>query len=190
MRHVDLVRLPEPSFGALVHDRAVVDSDGVVTERLQVRHPVEADRQRLVELFCNEAFMVFSDGVLSEPEANTRFDRMLARCAEVRFAKQPIIERSSGLVVGYTGVDWIDFEDRRWLEWGYPLAAEARRNGYATEASTALLAFAARHYTGEILGIIHPENHTSKGVIGRLGFHFWKQASVVGEMRDVFRREV
>ena len=99
---------------------SVVGSEkSVVTERLEVRHPLEADRQRFVELFCNEAFMVFSDGVMSEAEAHARFDRMLVRCTEVPFAKQSIDERSSGLVIGYTGVDWIDFADRRWLEWGY-----------------------------------------------------------------------
>lgn len=162
----------------------------VVTERLEVRHPVEDDRERFVELFSNEAFMVFSDGAMSEAEANARFDRMLERCAEVVFAKQPIAERSTGLVIGYTGVDWIDFENRRWLEWGYRLAAESRTKGYATEASAALLRFAANHYQGEILGIIHPENNASKRVIGKLRFEHWKRASVLGETRDVYRLEV
>ena len=158
-----------------------------MTERLEVRHPVEADRQRFVELFCNEAFMVFPDGVMSEADANHRFDRMLACCAEVPFAKQPIVERSSGLVIGYTGVDWIDFDDGRWLEWGYRLDPLRRGKGYATEASFALVASAAKHYTGEILGIIHSENTASKRVIGKLGFQYWKRAPVLGALRDVYR---
>ena len=170
---------------------SVVGSENsVVTERLEVRHPLEADRPLFVELFCNEAFMVFSDGVMSEAEAHARFDRMLVRCTEVPFAKQSIVERSSGLVIGYTGVDWIDFADRRWLEWGYRLAAGARGKGYATEASAALLASATKQYTGEILAIIHPENRASKGVIGKLGFQYWKRGPVLGEIRDLYRLEV
>jgi RimJ/RimL family protein N-acetyltransferase len=175
--------------------RCIIDAmagseNSLVTGRLEVRHPVEADRPRFVELFCDEAFMVFSGGALSEVEANTRFDGMVARCLEVSFAKQPIVERASGLVVGYTGVDWIDFGGRRWLEWGYRLVTVARGKGYATEASGALLAVAAECYTGEILGLIHPENGASKGVIAKLGFEYWKRAPVLGEVRDVFRLRV
>lgn len=134
--------------------------------------------------------MVFSDGVMSELAANERFDRMLARCAELPFAKQPVVERSSGSVLGYTGVDWIEFDDRRWLEWGYRLTAEARGHGYATEASAALLNFAAEQYMGEILGIIHPDNSASHRVVRKLGFEYWKRAPVQGELRDLYRLQV
>jgi len=174
-----------------IHHLAMVESENsLVTERLEVRHPVEADRVRFVELFCDGAFMVFSDGVLSDVEANTRFDGMLARCAELSFAKQPIVERSSGAVIGYTGVDWIEFEEGRWLEWGYQLRAATRGKGYATEASAALLAVAARDYTGDILGILHPENSPSQSVIRKLGFEYWKRAPVQGEVRDLYRLEL
>lgn len=79
------------------------------------------------------------------------------------------MERSSRTVIGYTGVDRINFEDGRWLEWGFRLTTDARDKGYATEASVALLDAAARDYTGEILGIIHPENSASHSVMRRLG---------------------
>src|SRR5262245_14252926 len=93
------------------------DLRAAMASRVAVRRVVEADRPLFVELFCDKDFMVFL-GVLSRPEAEERFDRMIARCAEVSFAKQAIVELSSGMVVGYTGVDWIDLDGRRWLEWG------------------------------------------------------------------------
>ena len=71
-------------------------------------------------------------------------------------------------------------DGRRWLEWGYRLAVEARGKGYATEASAALLAFAKRHYRGDILGIIHPENTVSKAVIGKLQFEYWSSSANPG----------
>jgi RimJ/RimL family protein N-acetyltransferase len=165
----------------------MAESHRVVTDRLEVRHPTEADRPRFVELFRDDDFMVFSGDVMSEPEAGRRFDRMLARCAELPFAKQPIVERSSGVVIGYTGVDRIEFEGRRWLEWGYRLVAEARGRGYATEASAALLAVAAQEYRGTILGIIDPQNGRSHNVIRKLGFEYWKRAPVQGDMCDLYR---
>ena len=69
------------------------DPDVVTTARLLVRPPREADRDRFVELFCDEDFMVFYPRVLTEEEARDRFDHMVAVCAAVPFGKQPVVER-------------------------------------------------------------------------------------------------
>jgi RimJ/RimL family protein N-acetyltransferase len=151
-----------------------------------VRPPLEADRARFVELFLDEDFMVFYPAVFSEEEANGRFDHMVAVCEAVPFGKQPVVELSSGLVVGYTGVDYIDFEGRTWLEWGYRLVPDRRRLGYATEASQALLARAHQTYAGDLLAIIAPENRASQNVCRKLGFNFWKQAPVDGDIRNLY----
>ncbi len=161
-----------------------------LTPRLDVRRPTELDRPRFVELFGNEAFMAFSGGPLAAERAHARFDRMLARCAELAFAKQAIVERRSGVVIGYTGVDWIELDGRRWLEWGYRIVPAARGKGYATEASLALLDVAGDHDAGEILGIVHPDNRASQKVIRKLGFSYWTQAPVHGDLRDLYRRHV
>jgi RimJ/RimL family protein N-acetyltransferase len=160
------------------------------TLRLDVRCPTELDRPRFVDLFGDEAFMAFSGGRLAADPAHARFDRMLARCAELSFAKQPIVERCSGVIIGYTGVDWIELAGGRWLEWGYRLVPAARGNGYATEASLALLEVARNDYAGELLGIIHPDNRASQNVIRKLGFAYWKQAPVQGDLRYLYRLHV
>jgi RimJ/RimL family protein N-acetyltransferase len=72
--------------------------DAVTTARLLVRPPREADRDRFVEFFCNEDFMVFYPGALTEEEAWDRFDHMVAVCQAIPFGKQPVVELSSGLV--------------------------------------------------------------------------------------------
>jgi RimJ/RimL family protein N-acetyltransferase len=162
------------------------DLDGVRTARLLVRPPVEADRERFVELFCDEDFMVFFPRVLTEEEARGRFDRMVAVCQAIPFGKQPVVELSSGLVVGYTGVGYIDFEGRTWLEWGWRLVPQRRGLGYATEATRALLAKAHQTYAGEMLAIIRPENLASQNVCRKLGFTFWKQAPVLGYVVNLY----
>jgi len=163
-------------------------SDAVTTARLQVRPPLEADRDRLVRLFCDEEFMVFSRGVLTEVEANEKFDHMMAVCQAVPFGKQPVVELSSGLVVGYTGVDYFDFEGRTWLEWGYRLVPECRGLGYATEASLALLSQAGQQYAGELLALTALENLASQNVCLKLGFTFWKQATLHGRPGNFYTR--
>jgi RimJ/RimL family protein N-acetyltransferase len=166
------------------------DLGAVTTARLLVRRPREADRDRFLELFCNEDFMVFYPGVRTEEEARDRFDHMVAVCRTIPFCKQPVVELSSGLVVGYTGVDYVDVEGKTWLEWGYRLVPECRGLGYATEASRALLAKAHRTYAGELLAIIAPENLASQHVCRKLGFAFWKRASVEGDTRNLYTLRV
>ena len=68
-----------------------------------------------------------------------RLIRGSTRCCnaleELTFAKQPVIERATGTIVGYAGVNWFDFEGERRLEFGWRLVPEARGKGYATEAA-------------------------------------------------------
>ena len=171
-------------------DVGVLASQTVLTPRLEVRLPVEADRERFVQLFGDERFMVFSAGVLDSDSAHRRFDEMLERAAELPFAKQPVIERRTGSIVGYSGVNSFEFEEQRHLEYGYRLVPEARGKGYATEAGRALLTLAEETFSGEILAMIDPTNVLSQNVTHKLGFVFWKQAVVDGFLDNLYRLQV
>ena len=162
----------------------------MLTPRLEVRLARENDRARLVELFCDEVFMVFSSGALTAEAASRRFDRMLERCEELPFAKQPVVERSSEVVVGYCGADWFDFEGARRLEFGYRLVPDARGKGYATEAGSTLLAAAGETFRGELFAVIHTTNTASINTADKLGFAFWKHAHVDGQLRHIARCRV
>ena len=89
------------------------------TERLTIRAPAEGDRPRFVELFTDEDFTVFSSDVHNVESANTRFDRMLALADVFPYAKQPVIERATGIIVGYPGVGSVVFDGLDRLEWGW-----------------------------------------------------------------------
>lgn len=159
----------------------------ITTERLVLRLPEERDREVFVDLFGRNDFMVFSGGTLTPAEASSRFDAMLANAQQMPFAKQPVVELASGTIVGYSGVAWMDFEDRRCLEFGYRFIPAARGKGYATEAGQALLTLARQSLTGEILATIDPTNDASKRVARKLGFEYWKLAIVGGFEDEVHR---
>jgi RimJ/RimL family protein N-acetyltransferase len=162
----------------------------VLTDRLEIRLPREADRHRFVELFCDETFMEFSAGALDPNAAEQRFDEMLLRASTIPFAKQPLIERATGMIVGYAGVNTFDFEGQQRLEFGWRLISEARGRGYATEATTAVLALAKRVFEGEILAMIDPRNVASQNVARKVGFRFWREALIDGYLDRLYRLQV
>jgi RimJ/RimL family protein N-acetyltransferase len=167
----------------------VPDYTGVLTARLEVRPPQEPDRATFIALFTNPDFMVWH-GALTEAEANSRFDHMLEMIREVPFGKQPMVDRSSGTIIGYTGVDWYEFDSGRGLEFGYRVAPPYRGRGYATEASRALLDKARESFEGEIFAMIHPENKPSLKVCEKLGFAFLRSAVLDGALRNLYRLEL
>jgi RimJ/RimL family protein N-acetyltransferase len=169
---------------------AVTSSPINPTSRVEVRLPAEDDRERLVQLWRDEGFMIFAGGVLDADAANRRFDKMLLRAEELPFAKQPAIELATGVIIGYAGADWFEFEGQNRLEFGYRLVPEARGRGYATEAGQAVLAKVTDSFRGEILANIDPRNHASQNVARKLGFEFWKLAAVKGYLDNIYRLQI
>lgn len=153
------------------------------TDRLLLRAPREGDRARFVELFTDEAFTVFG-GVHDLDSAHARFDRMLLLAGALPYAKQPVIDRGTGIIVGYTGVDTAEIEGLDRLEWGWRFVPEARGRGYATEATLALLDVADAHDDGEMLCIIAADNHPSRRVADKTGFEWWKRIGWDGDPDD------
>lgn len=164
----------------------------MLTERLELRPAIEADREAMVPMWQSDAFMEYSDGVMSRSEADARFDRLVSFAAEVPFAKQPVIERATGRILGYSGVDTAEFEGQTWLEYGYRLMPHARGKGYATEAARALLGLAERTVTEPttILAIIDPRNEPSQNVARKAGFAWWKIGFINGYWDGLWRIQV
>lgn len=139
----------------------------------------------------DETFMVFSEsGARDLADATRRFDWMLALTDELAFAKQAVIERSSGTIVGYAGVDYFEFDGESRLELGYRFVTEARGRGYATESARALLDVTRATWHGELLAFIDPANTGSRNVLGKLGFAFVEHAHIEGHDTEVYRLAV
>jgi RimJ/RimL family protein N-acetyltransferase len=158
----------------------------MLTERLEIRPIVDSDRTSFIKLFSDPEFMVYF-GVQSVQEAHRSVDHLLAVNSQVPFAKQPIIVRQSGAIVGYAGVDWFDLGGTREFEFGYRLVPEARGVGYATEAGLALLDLARSVFDGMIYALIDEQNAASISTITKLGFTYWKQDLIDGVLRNLYR---
>ncbi len=162
----------------------------IQTERLDVRPLVEGDRATFVDHFADPTFMVYGDGALDPSAASAKFDRMLAWAGELPFAKQPVVERSTGRIVGYTGAGRMEIDGVDEIEWGYRFVASARGRGYATEASAALLRAAAAVQAGRIVAVIDPTNRLSQRVAAKLGFEYDRQSVIMGELCNVYHLEL
>jgi RimJ/RimL family protein N-acetyltransferase len=159
----------------------------VRTARLQIRLVTEADRDRFLELFSDPDFMVFSaTGALDAQTANRRFDRMLALGEKISFCKQAVIEESTGVTIGYVGVDYFDYRGEQRIELGYRLVSGSRGRGYATESARALLQMAGETWHGELLAFIDPRNQPSRAVLGKLGFEFVETSSIGGDRAEIY----
>jgi RimJ/RimL family protein N-acetyltransferase len=165
------------------------------TARLELRPAVESDRSQLVELWMNDDFMVFSEGVRNEVEAHERFDRMLSVAARFPFAKQPVIDPESQQILGYSGIDTFHYEGRERLEYGYRLDVPARGRGLATEAANAILALVDSMaddldpmWNREVYALVDPTNLASQRVAEKAGFTFWRHDFVEGFHDDLLVR--
>lgn len=158
----------------------------MLTDRLEIRPPQEADRETFTDLFTDDAFMVFTEARTMQ-EAHARFDAMLSLFPEVPFAKQPLIERETGSIIGYAGVDWFDLDGKKALEFGYRLVSHTRGKGYATEAGHALLQLARRTFSDKIYLLVDPENSPSIRVAEKLGFSFVKNRVTGTEVQRLYQ---
>ncbi len=156
-----------------------------------MRPVLESDRSRLVDLFMDSEFMVYSaTGALDRRAANDRFDHMTTFRQEVVFGKQAIIETSSGTLLGYVGADEFEFGGEKRLEFGYRLVRASRGLGYATEAASAVLEVATHVWHGELLAFIDPRNGASRGVLVKTGFAFVEHIVVSGDTADLYSRVI
>ena len=99
----------------------------------------------------------------------------------------PVITKAGGENIGY--VQLAPLENGEW-EIGYHIAKKHTGKGYATEAVSAFLPFAAEKAgIDEILGVCLSENAASKHVLQKCGFIpvFEGTGEYQGEQREIFR---
>ena len=155
--------------------------------RIQLRPMNEGDRTWFSAALRNEEFMAFSAGVAAGGDADAWCSRFIELNRTIGFAKQPVVERASGRVLGYCGVGPWTWRGRETWEMGWRLVPEARGKGYASEAARVMLERAAAEGAREVWAIIDPLNEPSKRVARAVGFEFRCRAVVDGYLDQLYR---
>jgi ribosomal-protein-alanine N-acetyltransferase len=143
------------------------------TERLQIRNwRLPEDEEGARGIFCDSDVMRFIPAGTFAPESMPRvIGRMIERDARDGFGVWPVLEKSSGAIVGECGITYIPDTTDVEIAWLYSRAAWGK--GYATEAARAVLAYAfGQAGLKRVYALVLPENKASVAVANRLGMRF------------------
>jgi len=138
------------------------------TERLILRPLTEDDVDEFAAIVADPEVQRFMGGPKTRVEAWRQLALFRGHDALRGFSQNAVVERSTGRVVGRSGL-WLP-EGWPGLEVGWVLARDTWGRGYATEAGRAW-----RDWAFDVLGaddlisIIHPQNVASVRVAERIG---------------------
>jgi ribosomal-protein-alanine N-acetyltransferase len=155
----------------------MTDPDEILsTQRLILRYMRRCDVDPLVELWTDPAVT----GFLGGPREKTALTAGLEDAARNPRAEPydlwPLVEKSSGAVVGHCGLLEKAVEGRTEIEVVFVLAESAQGKGYATEAASALRdwAFTRRGLT-RLIALIEPGNAASERVARKIGMRLERE---------------
>ena len=160
----------------------------IETERLILR-PLEAvDEEIFIGFFTDPDFMQYSRaGASNETAARTNFLQRLNRSSE-KFNKLAVVDRCTGKLIGYCGVEHCELEGKAELELGYRLTSESRGRGYATEAARAVLDYYLEQGMTNIIAFTAHGNNPSQAVLKKLGFKAIKNSEIDSFPIVIFHR--
>ncbi len=113
------------------------------TEHLELRKFTQQDRESMLPLLQDAEFMAFSpNGAMTAEQAEIRFQQLVDAFPKRGIGKFCVVERSTGELIGYCGIETFTYQNKQVAEHGYRLKTSARGRGYATEASEAVMSYA------------------------------------------------
>ncbi len=143
------------------------------TERLLIRAWEPEDRSAFVAMTQDPEIMRFVHGgrPYTEEEVEQFLARQARQLADHDVCMGPLIEKSSGRVVGIAGTQPLGKSDD--FEIGWWLARDQWGRGYATEAGAAAMHHVLHTLAlPRVVAIIDPGNDASVRVTERLGMHY------------------
>jgi len=163
------------------------------TERLILRTTSEDDIRALHEKIFSDADViqfVFAGRRFSFDES-AKFIREQFNFADKDLGLSSLVERGSGEVIGFSGLEPCTALGASDLELGFVLAKSAWGKGYASEIGQAQIDFGLGHLgRARLLALVHPANTRSINVIVKLGMRHEADATVEGRgVRRVYSIE-
>jgi ribosomal-protein-alanine N-acetyltransferase len=146
------------------------------TERLILRVQQASDVPALVDLWADPLVTRHLGGPRDRAWLRTEFEATARAPYAEQYDLWPVIEKSSGHLVGHCGLLEKEVEGRREIELIYVLAPSAWGKGYATEMGEGLKRYAFEEMgIGRLIALIEPENGASERVAVKLGMQLEKE---------------
>jgi RimJ/RimL family protein N-acetyltransferase len=153
----------------------------LTTPRLVLRPFRPEDLPALVELHAEESFWWYPLRAAMPADETARFlERMLERYESDGFGIEALLDRASGVLVGWAGLAVPHFLPQILpaIEVGWRLGGPWRGRGLATEAGQAAVDFGfTEGGLDRIVSIYEPANVASGRVMEHLGFMPWLRTS-------------
>ncbi|MBN1264725.1 MAG: GNAT family N-acetyltransferase [Anaerolineales bacterium] len=145
----------------------------VETSRLLLRYQCAADVPFLTDLWSDEAVTRYLGGPRERDWLRMVFEETAANPTAEKYDLWPLVEKSSGKLVGHCGLLEKEIEGESLVELNYMLHPSAWGEGYATEIGKALVQYAFEDCgLGNLVALIHPENTPSELTAQRIGMYF------------------
>lgn len=145
----------------------------IETPRLVLRPFSPADAPAVVRLDADPDVIRFMKAPqFSEAEMAEVLSRYAARCGETGFGLLAGVLKATGTLVGRYGLQRTPVDGVDELEVTYATRPEHRGQGYAREATEAVLEAAWREGVARVIGLILPDNDRSLRLAERVGLRF------------------
>jgi RimJ/RimL family protein N-acetyltransferase len=159
----------------------------IETARLALRQLTTDDAAFILELVNDPAWIAFigDRGVHNLDDAGAYISTgPMAMYTALGFGLYLVELKATGAPIGMCGLIKRDFlED---VDIGFAFLARYRGHGYAFEAATATMAYAADALGHErVVAIVAQENHRSAKLLEKLGFHFERMMQYPGETEEL-----
>ena len=158
------------------------------TERLILRRLIDADIEPLIRIWIDPDVTRYMGG----PRELEQLQASLAATAADPFTDEydlwPVIEKSSGSVVGHSGLLDKEVAGIEEIELVYVIAQGSWGRGFATEVARGLLRHAfERLQLGRVIALIEPQNEPSEQVAVKAGLILEKEVlRPGGHLRKVY----
>ncbi len=145
------------------------------TERLRIRPLIEADVAAIAALWADAEVTRFLGGPRDlDGVRRTLVDGLHEKPSPLDL--WPVVEKSSGTVIGHCGLLPKEIDDQDEVELVYVMAAGSWGRGFATEAAAAIRDFAFGELGLErLVSLVDPENVASERVATKLGMTLEKE---------------
>ena len=126
-------------------------------------------------------------GAFNTTDARSSFIKRLEQSGNP-YTKLAVIQKTTGQLIGYCGVEPFELDGKIELELGYRLTANARGHGYATEAARAVLDYYQQRGIINIIAFTAYGNEPSQAVLKKLGYKRVKTGEIESFPIVIFRR--